>query len=184
MPCHRRAVVVTAAALLAGCASNPVPRGYLPTAQQAQREARGGWIVIRAGGGATLSGELLAVGPEVISVLTPEGTVERPRASLSAATLYCYVGASNAIAVGSALGGLSTLSHGGFLIFTLPMWAIAGPLAASADRRSTALGGGAVDLDALRAYARFPQGPPDGVDLRALKFELPVRAVDEDRHRR
>ena len=73
---HRQrvaALCALATALLAGCAGNSAPRGWLPEAADAQAQANGGWVTVnyqialdRPG---QVDGELIAIGPDSLYVL-------------------------------------------------------------------------------------------------------------------
>jgi hypothetical protein len=67
----------------------------------------------------------------------------------------------------TALGTLSTASHGFFLIFSAPIWMLGGLMSGlSAGIENDAVASNDV-LDALRSRARCPAGLPDGWDLEA-----------------
>ena len=42
----RRVIAVVIVALMSGCAANPTPELWRPSAVQAQRATRGGWVVV------------------------------------------------------------------------------------------------------------------------------------------
>ena len=161
----------TAAALLAttlaGCATNPAPREWRPKPREAQRSVRGGWIALdckKPGAARCAEGELIAADDDALHVLTAEGLRTVSRAEVRKARLVGY--GSEGAAVGSwmAVGALSTLSHGYYLVLTAPLlWFLGGAVATSDESRA-----GFVPASEFRAYARFPQGLPPGLDLTTL----------------
>ena len=162
---------------LPGCASHPVPRAKLPPAAVAQRSVHGGWVSIeprRVSAGTPpalrIEGELIAIDVATVHVLTADGFQSIPRASVARITVVGYAGRSGSISLWAVLGGVSTLSHGGFLILTAPMWVVAGIVATHAERRV----GLERDVDLARRYARFPQGLPADLDPKTLGA-LPLR---------
>jgi len=165
-------MLVAVAVCLPGCAGNPVPRAWRPPAATAQRSSRGGWIRIEAvtapgtklRGGPLAEGELIAIDETAFHVLTTAGLQSVPRASVRRITVVGYGNQAGALAGWSVAGGVSTLSHGGFLLITAPMWAIAGVAATRTEKRA----GTWHDDDLARRFARFPQGLPPGVDPKTL----------------
>jgi hypothetical protein len=167
----RRVLAALLAASLAGCASNPAPKGWLPPAVKAQEQAYGGWISLtcrKAEAVAHVEGELIAVSDDRVYVLTDTGLVEVPHESVAKATLAAYATGDGQLAGWSALGTLSTLSHGGYLLITAPLWIIAGITAAAGESRAGLLHYPEKPLASFRPYARFPQGLPAGLEASAL----------------
>jgi hypothetical protein len=169
-------LIATSLLGLPGCAHNPVPRELHVTAADAQRAVRGGWVMVEAnqtsGGNRRaliVEGELIAVDESTIHVLTSTGLQSvrlEPRLLIR---VVRFRSSSSSLAWWAVAGGLSTLSHGGFLILTAPMWAVGGVIAATAESRAAI----AHDVAGARSFARFPQGLPPGLDPRALGT-LPV----------
>jgi hypothetical protein len=163
--------LAVAAVCAPGCAGNPAPREWRPPAAVAQRSSRGGWIIIEAvassGAGSTgrpLAGELIAIDENAFHVLTTAGLQSVPRASAHRITLVGYGTPVGALDVWAVAGGISTLSHGGLLIFTAPMWTIGGIVATRKEKGAGMLH----DDDLARRFARFPQGLPPAFDPRSL----------------
>lgn len=146
-----------------GCAANPAPRGWLAPAREAQTDPYGAWIVVkRLGGGGDVSGEFLAVERDSLFVLSANSAVRAiPLDGVLRAQIAFYDARSGDLALWTALGSLSTISNGAFLIFTFPIWIIGGSVA-TAGQSSAPLR--RVDpthtWDAVRMYARFPGGLP------------------------
>jgi hypothetical protein len=132
--------------------------------------------------GPAVSGELLAVGPERMLVLTPEGVRDIPaqavqevrvrRHGLDAAKAWMWV-AIGAIGTGTALSAACSSAHGGncgaVLGVTAAAWALVGGPAAASLSRSSRLSVKGPDFTALKPYARFPQGLPEGVAPASLE---------------
>jgi len=106
---------------------------------------------------------LIAIDQSAIHVLTAAGLQSVPRASVNRLTLVAYGTRAGALAGWAVGGGISTLSHGGFLLLTAPMWAIAGVVAVRTEARA-----GVLHDEAARSFARFPQGLPAGFDPQSL----------------
>jgi hypothetical protein len=167
----RRVLAAFLAASLTGCASNPAPKGWLPPAVKAQEQAYGGWISLSCKNAEAVThveGELIAITDDRVYVLADSGLVDVPHESVAKATLAAYATGDGQLAGWSALGTLSTLSHGAYLILTAPMWIIAGIMAAAGESRAALLHYPEKPLASFRAYARFPQGLPAGFEASAL----------------
>ena len=164
--------LVVAVTCLPGCAGNPAPREWRSPAAAAQRSSRGSWIIIEAvtasgaksSGRPLAEGELIAIDETAFHVLTTAGLQSVPRASAHRITVVGYGNRAGALAGWAVAGGISTLSHGEFLLFTAPMWAIAGIVATQTEKRA----GIWHDDDLARRFARFPQGLPPALDLKSL----------------
>ena len=159
------------ASQLSGCAHNPAPKGWRPSAVVAQHSTRGGWIVVEPRGSdvsspdaSRVEGELIAIDDDAYHVLTAGGLRSVSRSSPHRITLVAFGTSPGAIAAWASVGGLSTLSHGGFLLLTAPMWAVSGVVAAAKESGAGILH----EADRARAFARFPQGLPPGFDPAAL----------------
>ena len=167
----RRVLAALLAASVAGCSSNPAPKGWLPPAAKAQAQGYGGWISLtakKAEPAAHVEGELIAVSDDRVYVLTDSGLVDVPRESVAKAVLAAYATGEGELAGWSALGTLSTLSHGAYLLITAPIWIIAGITAAAGESRAGLLRYPEKPLASFRPYARFPQGLPAGFEASAL----------------
>ena len=107
---------------------------------------------------------MIAIDENTFHVFTAAGLQSVPRASAHRITLVGYGTPAGALAGWAVAGGISTLSHGRFLLFTAPMWAIGGIVATHTEK-----GAGMVhDDDLARRFARFPQGLPPGLDAKTL----------------
>ena len=183
MRASRVGLAVATFALLAACASNPAPSGWLPPAGIAATEANGGWITVdtaaqdqrgwfaaSSASSRTVAGELIAVHTDSVFVLADSTLVSLPRAQVRRATLFAYESGWGALAAWGFIGTLSTASNGWYAVLTAPTWIITSSIAAGIRSRApmvslTDQGG----WDGLRMYARFPQGLPGGLDRASLR---------------
>lgn len=166
-----RAVALALSVSTAACAANPAPRGWLRAPRDTQVDTRGGWITLNYRDGSrvlALSGELIAVSDGRVHVLTEVGLRDVPEGAVKEAVVIGYrTGAGGAFAW-AGLGALSTLSHGGFLLLTAPLWLVAGGLASASEERAGRHEYPREPLAVFHAYARFPQGMPPDVDAASL----------------
>lgn len=176
-----------------GCAASMAPHGWLPYAQEAQREGYGGWIEVVAGATPSyplLSGELLAISDDSVLVLTSVGVGSRALADVLHATVEGYDPRSGDIARMTLTGTVASISTGVGLILMAPLWIIVGSISTAAlshdgqvtvDASRPAASGGAGHAGAarrrtwqdMRLFARFPQGMPAG--LNRSQFHLRSR---------
>lgn len=122
-----------------GCskARTTAPRGWLPSLSTAQHESYGGWITVRyhtGDSGGEVHGELIAINPNQIFILTEQGFANISIDSITYMKLTTI-----------------RLSWNGEVDKHRQMMYPVKP------------------LDAFRAYARFPQGLPEGIDMQSLK---------------
>ena len=166
-----RAVALLLAASLAGCAvTQTAPRGAVPSASRVSDDPRGAWVRVDAPGGA-VAGELLAVEADRVHVLTPQGGVVVVEVGGGVAgRVEAYRGAWGGAAGWAAVGAVSSLTHGFFVSLTGPLWGLAGLVASrpASDEGFFAIPGERTWAE-VRAFARFPQGMPPGLDPEALR---------------
>ncbi len=165
----------------AGCAMNPAPSGWLPTAAEAQQTTHGGWMSIDVRGPrhARFIGELIAIERDTVFVLQADGLARIPTSDISRASLASYDAEMDGLYVWWVLGTLSTFSHGALLILSAPVWLLAGGIGlASHSHKPVTTYDAQYDaysrlrIEELRPYARFPQGLPAGLDRRSLRPKL------------
>ena len=109
---------------------------------------------------------ILAVGlvaPSMTYVPRMGGATDVARATLIGWDPETYL-----FTVWTLIGTLSTISNGGFLLFTAPAWQLGGWLATAAQSKRPILRSDQVPWLDLRLYARFPQGLPPELDLTSL----------------
>jgi hypothetical protein len=158
---------LAAAAALCGqaCAAHTAPPRWLPEAKDLPRWSRGAWLQVQPrGGGGRLDGELIAVGPGAVHLLTERGLRVVPMARVASATLVLYEPEGN----GGA--GLLVLTHGFYLVFTAIPWIAIDAGASRAPR----LEHPPWPLESFRPYARFPQGLPPALTPADLGPLLPA----------
>ncbi|HJQ87670.1 MAG TPA: hypothetical protein VJ820_09435 [Propionibacteriaceae bacterium] len=179
MPGHRQTVTLClVAALLSGCARNPAPQTWRFSAREAQQSVRGAWIVVELREASSdpaqrrVEGELIAVDAAAVHVLSMSGYRPVPRPLIGRVTVGGVFHSRGLLALWASIGAASTLSHGALLVTTVPMWTLAGVLASAHESRAGII----KDLDAARAFARFPQGLPENFDPAAL--DSPVSGRD------
>jgi hypothetical protein len=164
-----REVLIIAAIACTACAGKTTPKGWLPTPKEAQETAYGGWIELRylekseARGAA---GELIAVSTDSVWVLTNEQGLVIPTASVRQGKLTGY--AAQSLRGWTLAGTLSSVSNGAFLIFTMPAWLIGGSLANGSESRAAERKSPPLQWAELAAFARFPQGLPQGLEISGL----------------
>jgi len=164
------AVFAMTVAAAAGCVGTSAPRGWLPTADGASRQAYGSWIVIEDQARvprARVEGELIAVDADTIHVLIGEVLLSVARPVRCCVTLTAFDIQYAPLALWGAAGVLSTVSHGFVLILSAPVWALAATVAAANASRAPRVQ--SIDPGALRPFARFPQGLPPGLDRTTLR---------------
>ena len=179
-------------AALCGCAASRAPHGWLPYAQEAQREGYGGWIEVVARATPRqplLKGELLAVSDDSVWVLTRAGAGSCALADVLRATVEGYDPRNGDTARMTLAGTLTSFSTGYGLILVAPLWIVVGTISTAAlshdgrmkvDASRRAAAGNAGDasrrswLD-VRLYARFPQGMPAGLDRSQLRMRAQVQ---------
>jgi hypothetical protein len=154
------------AVLLCACVSNPDPRK--PSLENVERSGYGGWIVMTTRQGARIEGELISVEGVFVRVLhygrLPLLAVQTTE--IASAELFKYE--SEGFGAWGALGSVSALSHGFFLVLSIPVWLISTGVVSSIESRSVILHYPEDSWAELAKWARFPQGMPEGIDERAL----------------
>jgi hypothetical protein len=165
------------AATLAGCTASPAPKAWLASPQAAESTAFGGWVVVEPAGGGdrpAISGELIAISPDSIHVLSASNLVALSMTSTARVTLWGYDSQWHSLGTWTALGTLSAASHGLGLVATVPLlWIIPGSLFTGAASRDAVVSTPHRTWQDLRPYSRFPAGLPPDLDRVAL---LPKRA--------
>jgi hypothetical protein len=173
---------VLCAGLIAwGCASTNAPDRWLPEPENVPLDAYGSWMRVRSDSGQVL-GELIAFAHDTVFVADsvlhaiPSGIIKTAR-------LVKY---DEAGLIGAAvpLGFLSTVSNGWYLVFTGPLWLIGGTIAAIARALDPIIDYPGEPLAAFRAYARFPQGLPTGIDRSSVRMKPPGNPAERPRRRR
>jgi hypothetical protein len=119
--------------------------------------------------GDDVEGELLASDEGTVCVLesvvaAPDRTVCVAWSNIEEVRVALLPGERGIFAGWTAFGTLSTISHGGFLILSAPIWLLTGISASfGSDPAITATARGPTKLN---EFARFPQGLPPGWAVR------------------
>lgn len=155
--------------IVAGCATSK-PKPMVPAFSAADRDPFGGWVVVEIQEPKTpdIQGELIAVGPDRLFVLTPAGGIEVPKASIHQATVTLYDPRTLLANVG--LGMFLSLSNGVYAAATIPLWGLAGGMALREVTIVSELQYPASPWESLTKGARFPQGLPNGIVVSKLRI--------------
>ena len=158
------------ALLAVACATNPAPRGSVPSPMDAPSDPYGAWIEVTLADPAetVVAGELLAVESDSVFVLTPDSVVRAISiGGVRTGLVAAYDSQMGLISAWAAVGAVSTISNGAFLILTFPTWVIGGIVAANAESRAPLrkLKGGE-SWDGVSLFARFPGGLPQDLPRR------------------
>ena len=148
------------------CVSNPDVRPR--SVEDVVRDGHGGWIVVTLRTGPQIAGELIAVDPGDIRVLTATGLVSIAKPAVATARLWAWQTQYGYIALWGTAGTLSTLSHGFVLVLSAPVWILTTAITASVESGSSIVDYPDAGWDKLSLWARFPQGLPAGVTARDL----------------
>lgn len=120
-----------------------------------------GFAVVAVTDAAKVRGELLAVDEYSLWIETADGrAVAVPRNTVSRVRVYVHQSHGSAYAGWTAAGAASAFTHGWLALFTVPAWALAGGINAGVETSLSRGYARRAELDVLRQYARFPQGPP------------------------
>jgi hypothetical protein len=151
---------IVAAVALAACTSNPDPRH--PTLAQMQRDGFGSWIILETTRG-EIRGELIACDGELVHVRadTVQRVVGVPKSAIERARVFEYESEGGFGAWGG-VGAASTISHGLFLLISLPAWMIVAGASAALEAGHVVIDYPDHDWPELARWARFPQGLPPG----------------------
>lgn len=168
---RRGIAAATIAFSIEGCATTTAPPRFLPSPQQAQTDAYGGWIELRYrgdGGERLAEGELVAVSADTIWVLGDSGGIAIGTAAVAQGKLMAYNSRSGVVAGFTALGVISTIANGWLLIFSAPLWIITGTVAGANQSHVPERRVPPLQWVELAPFARFPQGFPPGLRLDTL----------------
>lgn len=169
---RRVAWVLLLAGVADGCATNTAPRNFLPAPAASQRTAYGGWIEVTRGDARhpeRSAGELLAIQHDSVYLLSGRGPEVYAQSDVTSAKLTAYDSESGLLATWTLIGTLSTISHGWLLVLSAPVWIIAGSVTTAHQSHQPEFLFPTAAWEDLRAYARFPQGLPPGLDLATVR---------------
>jgi hypothetical protein len=160
-----RIALLAAAMLAAACATrSPAPPSWQVLGSEVDRSPHGAWANVTLRGGGGLSGELLAVDDHALYVGLSPRLTRVPHQCVTLLQLAAFETQAMDVSALGAVGMLSTLSHGFFLIFTAPIWIATSGLSSYGHSRSGHLkfGLGEEPLPTASAWSRFPAGLPTG----------------------
>jgi len=163
--------LVLAAALLAsaaGCLHNPVPRPR--SMADVQSDAHGGYAVVSVAGQGVHSGELIAIAPSGVWVLSGGQLIHTPLERVAELEVHPYEVETYAVVTWGLLGTVSTISHGFFLIISAPVWLVTTSVVAAVHSRTAYEKYEGDNWPALAKWARFPQGLPPGLTATDLLY--------------
>jgi hypothetical protein len=124
-------------------------------------------------GGPTRTGELLAIDDRSLYLLIDGEIHPIPRAAVTSVSVELYPSHAWVSAGWAAVGTLSTLSHGFYLVFTAPVWVASGVGTSIYASNSNDVEVPNRELGRLNQFARFPQGLPAGWWAKAQKRTAP-----------
>jgi hypothetical protein len=162
-------VLITAALVVASCAHAGLNRSDSRGAHENDVHAtdvpvRGFQVSVETAS-STESGELIAIDEQFLYVNASDSPAvwagERiARAQVVKVTVEVGPSASGTLGIWTAMGCLSTASHGVFLVFTGPIWLATGIPASAGESAAAKAVANPDQLSQLYQYARFPQGLP------------------------
>jgi hypothetical protein len=164
--------------LAMACSVNPAPRGWLAPAQDAVSDPYGAWVNVELASvekETPLGGELIAVALDSVFVLTPDAEFHAiAQADVTRARVAYYSSQHGQLAAWTTIGSVATLSHGFFLVFSFPIWAIGGSATTGGQSRAPLadVGENKHSWDDVAKYSRFPQGLPTEFDRKRLRPKL------------
>jgi hypothetical protein len=127
-------------------------------------------VEIQLAAGCAVTGELLATDSDYLWVRRAQKreVLGVPTVLVERVNIELYTSESAAIGGWTALGALTTPSHGGFLILSLPVWLLTGITTSSYAAAHNDTHAAPKDFPKLYEYARFPQGLPPAYRSGAL----------------
>ncbi|MBM3328223.1 MAG: hypothetical protein FJY67_01960 [Calditrichaeota bacterium] len=110
-------------------------------------------------------GELLAVTSDSLYFLLNRYVTALPQTSITKIEMQVHNITGSKIMLWTLGGMLSTVSHGFVLGLTAPLWLIVGSFSAVSAAHGSWKAYKLADWDNLRAFARYPQGLPEGFNM-------------------
>jgi hypothetical protein len=180
-------LVLVALTCGAACAHGMVDRskgyGGKPTTVEIGEVPVKGFDVKIGYGDQVVEGELLGLDPAYVYILVEGQTVAVLRSQVKNVNVRLYESHSTAAGVWTAIGTVSTVTHGFWAVFSAPVWLATGipTTVAMSNRSHMELEND--QLGPLAQFARFPQGlPPNWPGNRGVsrdEVQRRVQAVDE-----
>lgn len=117
-----------------------------------------------------VSGEFIAADPDTLFVLAGRRLVAAPLHRIASVIVDAYEPQTGDLEAWTAIGALSTISHGYYLSLTLPLWILVGVSTTATENQAPITRfDDEVTIDDLRIFTRFPQGLPPNIDRSSLK---------------
>ncbi len=143
------------------------------------KDAFGGWLYLEWRGfraeEEVTQGEFIGISDTTCLILEHTVVIRVPMDHISYASLRIHSNNYGAFFIWTALGAISSISNGPFLLITMPAWLIGGGIATSNEEKSGSFTKDYPDALWWRKaanYSRFPQGIPKEVELSKLKSKL------------
>lgn len=164
---------------VSGCASSKAPTNWLTEPNDTQTDVYGGWIEIKyfvdSEKSSEIYGELIAIDQDSIFIVN-DAFHAFELSKIKSARLMSYNSNFGMMGNLTALGIVSTFSNGLFFIFTMPMWLIGGPIAATTRSFQPIIDYPGKEFNQFIPFARYPQGLPEGIDRYKIKMK-PVKPI-------
>ncbi len=139
---------------------------YLPTKEQIDISIKGAYVKLNLQQRYVTEGELITVDEKEVIILTNVGIRKVEKTKIK--RFKVIYAAPRKLGWLVALLTLSTAGHGYFMVFTVPLTLIGGPLVA--NRKYTyRFTNNDIDFNEMKKYARFPQGIPAGLKIEAIR---------------
>jgi hypothetical protein len=163
------AVLAVAGVLSGSCAGWRVPNNERAVQEEAVTGGKGARAYLRLSSGAGARGELISAQGVYVWLLRDDGRlVSYPVESVRGASLGVFQTRETELTAWTIVGSLSTISHGAFLIFSLPLWLLVGIPSSYTESRRGFIEYPSDSWEVLRRYARFPQGMTERMKVRLL----------------
>jgi hypothetical protein len=169
------AALAVAGVLSGSCAGWRVPNSERAAQEEAITGGKGARACLRLSSGAEVRGELISAEGVYIWLLRDDGRlVNFPVESVRDASLGVFQTREAELTAWTIVGALSTVSHGAYIIFSLPLWLLVGIPSAYVESRRGFIAYPQYSWQVLGRYARFPQGLTED-----MKESLLSRAAPE-----
>jgi hypothetical protein len=168
------AVLAVAGVLSGSCAGWRVPNNERAVQEEAITGGKGARTRLRLASGAEVQGELISAEGVYVWLLRDDGRlVSFPVESVRDASLGVFQTRESELTAWTIVGALSTVSHGAFIIFSLPIWLLVGIPSAYVESRRGFIEYPQYSWQVLGRYARFPQGLTEEMKDRLLSHAAP-----------